>query len=198
MEEMKSAFERAMERVEKLEDASAEEKAKWKYIPEGEKLAVRYLANECNLENELAKYDPLASRYVISALAEILIRNVDLPRSDVLKANTRKAMEGIKVLNPGNAAVDKVFEQIRYVLEHFENDGARQKKQAYEALKSDFQVRIEQAMQGQAGVAGKVDMDVERQPQFQKEWRATLAQLDSQYYKVLNEHKDELRTLLCG
>jgi len=43
MGEIKSAFERAMERVEKLEKPSEEEVLKWKYVPEGQKLAAEYL-----------------------------------------------------------------------------------------------------------------------------------------------------------
>jgi hypothetical protein len=46
MDEMKSAFERAMERAESLGKASEEDLKKWKYIPEGEKLAARYMKDE--------------------------------------------------------------------------------------------------------------------------------------------------------
>ncbi len=40
--------------------------------------------------------------------------------------------------------------------------------------------------------AGQVRVDVERQPQFQEEWRRVLAQLDGQYLKVLDDYKREL------
>ncbi|MCD6359079.1 MAG: hypothetical protein J7L90_03910 [Dehalococcoidia bacterium] len=195
MADIKSAFERAMERVEGLGEASDEEKARWKYVPEGESLAARYIAGKCDMEEELAKFEPSASRYVIPAVAEIFIRNINLPRNEMLKAGTVKAMEGIKFLRQDDADVDKVFEQVKYVLEHFENDGAQQKKEAYEALKSNFQARIEQAMRSQTGIVGEVNVDVEHQPEFQQEWRVTLAQLDSQYHKVLDGYKDELRTI---
>ena len=192
---MKSAFERAMEKVSELGEASAEEKARWKYGPEGERLAARYLANECSLAGEMGKYEPLARKYATAGAAEALIRNIDLPRSDFLKVNTEKAMEGIKTLESDEAGVEKVFGKISYVLNHFQQDGERQKKQAYEALKGDFQARVERALQRQGGVPQGMNVDVERQPQFQEEWRATLAQLNSQYYKLLDEYKDELRAI---
>ena len=57
MSEMKSAFERAMERAESLGEASEEDRNKWKYHPEGEKLAARHLKDECDLMAELGTYD---------------------------------------------------------------------------------------------------------------------------------------------
>ena len=43
MGDIKSAREIAMEKVEKLEEATDEERLRWKYIPEGERLGARYL-----------------------------------------------------------------------------------------------------------------------------------------------------------
>lgn len=195
MADIKSAFECAMERVEGLGEASAEDKVKWKHVPEGEKLAARYLKNECNLARELAKYEPVARRYVTDGATETLIRNIDLPRSEFLKVNTERAMEGIRVLRGDNTALESVLDRIRYVINHFEQDGAQQRKQAYEALKSDFRARIERALQQRTGISLEMNVDVEREPQFQEEWRATLAQLDSQYYKLLDEYKEKLRAI---
>jgi len=56
-EEIKSAMEIAMEKVEKLGEATEEERLKWKYVPEGERLAARYLKQNLNLLAELGKYD---------------------------------------------------------------------------------------------------------------------------------------------
>ena len=47
MDEMKSAFERAMERAEGLGKPSDEDQKKWKYEPEGAKLATRCLEEDC-------------------------------------------------------------------------------------------------------------------------------------------------------
>ncbi len=40
-----------------------------------------------------------------------------------------------------------------------------------------------------------IKIDVERQPQFQEEWRKLLTQLDSQYLMLLNEYKQELSAI---
>jgi len=43
MDEIKSAREIATEKVDKLGEVTDEERLRWKYTPEGEKLAARYL-----------------------------------------------------------------------------------------------------------------------------------------------------------
>ena len=55
-DEMKSAYDRAMERIKSLEEPSKEEVLTWKYVPEGQKLAVRFLKEEFNLASEMGKF----------------------------------------------------------------------------------------------------------------------------------------------
>ena len=43
MVEIKSTREIALEKIASLGEATQEEQLRWKYIPEGEKLAVKYL-----------------------------------------------------------------------------------------------------------------------------------------------------------
>ena len=57
MSEMKSALERAMERAERLGAASDDDRRRWKYVPEGEKLAGLWLKDEGDLFGEVEKYD---------------------------------------------------------------------------------------------------------------------------------------------
>ena len=51
---------------------------------------------------------------------------------------------------------------------------------------------MQQAIQQQMGSTMRANIDVERQPQFQQEWRKVLLQLDMQYQKLLDEYKQEL------
>jgi hypothetical protein len=54
-------------------------------------------------------------------------------------------------------------------------------------------MKLQQALQQQMGSAARVNnIDVERQPQFQEEWRKMLIRLDSQYIQHLNEYKHDL------
>lgn len=195
MADMKSAYERAMERVQGLGEASAEEKAQWKYAPQGEALAVRYMKEKFDIAKEITALEPLARKYVVKSAFQSFISNIELPRSINIKDSTGTALEGIRNLKKDNNALEGVLGKIKYILDHYEKDGALQREQAYQSLKQDFQERIQRAVQQQTGASMPVNIDVEREPQFQQEWRTTLNQLESQYYKLLDDYKKELRVI---
>lgn len=194
MGEIKSAFEKAMERVEKIGKASEEEVLNWKYIPEGQKLAVSYLKDECNLTVEIGKYGDKEKPVVIQGAEEVLLRNINLPVNDIAKKNNKKAMEAIKTLKKDKGGVENVYSKIRNIFNHYEQEGEQQRKQTYEMLKQDFQAKIQQIMR-QQGIPVGANIDIERQPQFQEEWRRVSAQMDSQYYSLLDEYKQEIMNI---
>ena len=95
-------------------------------------------------------------------------------------------------LKSDKIAVENVYSQLRHIFNHYMEQGEQQKKQAYETLKAEFESRVQQAVQQQLGLPAGIKIDVEKQPQFQEEWRKVQTQLDSQYYKLLDEYKQEL------
>ena len=192
MGEIKSAREIAMEKVEKLGEATEDERLKWKYAPEGERLAARYTQEDCNLVAELSQYEENAKKYIITGACDVLLRNIGLPKSDAAKRNNKKAMEGLKILRNDKAAVENVFSKIRRVFDHYAEQGEQQRKQAYESLKAELEAKVQQALGQQLGSFVGVKIDVEKQPQFQEEWHKLWTQLDAQYIKLLDEYKQEL------
>ncbi len=192
MGDMKSALEIAMEKIEKLGKATDEERLKWKYVPEGEKLAVRYLKQGCNLVVEMNRYEENIRRYIIEGAADILARNINLPKDDSVRKNNRKAMDGLKNLKTDKVSVENVFSKIRYIFNHYIEQGEQQRKQAYERLKTEVEAGVQEKLQQQLVSFVANSIDVERQPQFQEEWRKIQTQLDSQYQKHLDEYKQEL------
>ena len=195
MGDIKSALEIAMEKVEKLGKATDEERLKWKYVPEGEKLAARYLRQDCNLVVELDQYEEKVKRYIIEGAADILIRSINLPRDDLARRNNRRVMDGIKTLNSNKASVENVYSKIRSIFNHYAEQGEQQRKQAYESLKTEFEAKMRQLIQQQLGSVVGIKVDVERQPQFREEWRKLQTQLDSQYLKLLDDYKQELLSI---
>ena len=195
MGDIKSAIEIAMEKAERLGKATDEERLEWKYVPEGERLAARYIKQDCNLVAELSQYEEKTKKYVIQGVADILIRNVNLPKSNLVKRTNKRAMEGLKIVKSDKASVENVYSKMRRIFEHYVGQGEQQRKQAYQSLKAEFEARIQQAIQQQLGSFVGIRIDVERQPQFQEEWRKLLLQLDSQYVMLLDEYKQELLTI---
>jgi len=191
MGEIKSAWEKAMEKADSLGKLSPDEADKFKYVPLGNALAAQYLREKVyDLEAELTKYkDSNAMRYVTEGAEEILLGNIFLPRSEQSKQDVKKAMTGIKLIKKDKGRVEVIFDQINNLLNYYEQ--ARQ--QAFVQLKSNFAAKLQQAaaaLEQQAGT--RVSIDPERQPQFQEAWLKISSQLDDQYEKVLQEHKQQI------
>jgi hypothetical protein len=193
---IKSAREIAMEKVAKLGEVTEEERLRWKYVPEGEKLAARYLKQNVNLATELGNYDEKVVSYIKEGASEILIRNINLPQSESIRKNNKKAIDGLKVLKKDKIGVENIFSRIRNIFTHYAEQGEQQRRQAYEQLKAEFGAKVQQAMQQQLGTTVGLNIDIESQPQFQEEWRKLLARLDSQYINLLNEYKQELSAIV--
>ena len=194
MGEIKSAFEKAMERVGGIGEPSKEEKLQWKYVPEGQKLAVRFLKEEFNLATDLGKFKDEERRYVAKGAEEVLLRNIVLPVHDIAKKNNKRAMDAVKSIKKDKTAVENVFTKMRRVFDHYSGEGEQQRKQAYEMLKQDFQVKLQQAMR-QQGIPPGTKINIESQPQFQEEWHLTQSQMDAQYNQLLDEYKAEIANL---
>ena len=195
MSDIKSARELAMAKVNAMEQPSEEERLSWKYVPEGEKIAARYLKQEAELVNEINKFEAVVVKYVTRGAADVLTRNISLPKNDIVRKNNKLAMDGIKAVKEDKVAVENILSRIRRVFAHYLEQGEQQRKQAYASLKANFEAKIRQALQQQYGSVPNVKIDVESQPQFQEEWRKMQAQLDSQYLKLLEEYRQELTAL---
>jgi len=195
MGDIKSAREIAEEKLARIGEATEEERLKWKYVPEGEKLGGRYMEEEVNLAAEMEQFAAKTRRYVVEGAAGILIRNINMPGSDFARKNNKRAMDGLKALKSDKASVENVYGKIRRIFQHYEQEGEQQRQQAYQALKADFGAKVQQALAQQMGTTPGFTVDVEKQPQFHEEWRRVTAQLDSQYIKVLDECKEELRAI---
>ncbi len=195
--DIKSAREIAMEKVAQMDSATPEERLSWKYKPEGETLAAKYLKDDDNLVAGISKYEDKVRPYVKSGAAEVLVRTIALPKNDFIKNQNRKAMEGIRTLKNDKAQVENIFSRIRQLFQHYGDQGEKQKKQALQQLKVDFEARIRPELEKQMGLGalGAANIDVEKLPQFQQEWRKVLNQLDSQYLVLLKDYKEALTAL---
>ena len=195
MGDIKSAREIAMEKLEKRGEATEEERLKWKLEPKGKELAARYLKEDCNLVAELGQYQGEERQYIAAGASEVLVRNVELPRNEVIRRTNKKAMDGLKLLKNDKARVENAHSRIRQIFNHYTEQGAQERRQAYEQLRAQFEARVQQAIQQQLGSMARMRVDVERQPQFQEEWRRLQLQLDAPYLEHLNEYRREILSI---
>jgi hypothetical protein len=195
MSDIRSAREIALEKVEQLGEATPEERLNWKYRPEGEQLAARYLKDDDNLVAGVARFEEKNRPYVKAGASDVLIRTITLPKNDFVKNTNRKAMEGLRSLKSDKSQLENIYSRIRQLFTHYSDQGEKQKKQALQELKIDFEARIRPEIEKQLGAMSGANIDVEKLPQFQQELRKVLNQLDSQYLVVLKDYKDALTML---
>jgi len=190
---IKSAREIAQEKVAKLGEATPQERLKWRYQPEGEKLAAEYLKKGTpGLATGLNSFPPEARSYVAEGTFLVLARNIQLPKTEPDKKRNKLAMDGIKELKNDKVGIENVFSKIRQLFSHYTEQGEHQKQIAYQQLKTDFEAKMLQALKQKMGTSLGMKIDVERQPKFQEEWRLLQAELESQYLKLLDEYRHEL------
>ena len=191
MGEMKSAWEKAMEKVERLGKPTDEELKQMEHIPTGTKLAAKYLGeDDYDLDAELTKYKGTGIRkYVMQGAEEIFLRNITLPHNEQAKHTIRRAMAGIKLLKENKNRLEAIFDRIENLLTYYEQ--ARQ--QSFTQFKQSFEVKLReagQALQQQLGSGAPIEAEL--QQQFQEEWRRISSQLNAQYEKALEEHRQEI------
>ncbi|NLL89951.1 MAG: hypothetical protein GX226_02450 [Dehalococcoidales bacterium] len=195
MADIKSFREIAMERIASMGEASEEDQLKWKYLPEGEKLAASCLNENREIKTELEKYDKKAREYILKGAEKVFISNINVPKNEAIRGINEKAMHNLQSIKKDKNAVKAIYEKINYIFEHYDTQGKQQREQSYELLKQDFQNKIEQALAKQLGTENNLEINVEALPQFQEEWRKATSQLDNQYNNYLNEYKQELREI---
>jgi hypothetical protein len=189
--EMKSAWEKAQEKIEKLGKLTEEEIKQLECVPAGNKLAAKYLQEpDYNLDAELTKYKGTGLRkYVAQGAQEIFMHNIILPQNERDQQITKRAMAGLRIVKENKNQLATVLDRITNLLNYYEQ--ARQ--QTYTQFKKSFEARLQestQALQKQPGNA--VPVEAQLQAQFQAEWLNLISKLNAQYEKVLEEHKQHI------
>ena len=194
MGEMKSAWQIAMEKADKLGKVSQDELNSIKYVPEGNKIASQFLQDEhTDLAAELAKYTSDESvKFVKKGVEEILLRNIGLPRNDEETRRTNRSMSGLRLLKENKKQLDSIFGLINNLVSQYK----MALQQTYNEFKKNAEMTIQQSSRGMRPQRGdQMPMEQKLQLQLQEEWRQIQSELDAQYTKALEEHKEKIRQI---
>lgn len=194
MGEMKSAWQIAMEKADKLGKVSPDELNSIKYVPEGNRIASHFLQDEkSDLAAELAKFPPAeAAPFVKKGIDEILVRNIMLPHNDEDTRKTKRAMAGLRLIKENKKQLEAILGLVNTLINQYQVA----LQQTYGEFKKKAEVTIQQASRGMRP-QGRDQMPLEQklQLQLQEEWREVHSELDAQYDKALNEHRQKIREL---
>lgn len=190
---IKSAYERALERAEKIE-VSGDKLKEMKYMPEGAKLAATFLKEDkFDLAKAIAGFDADSRKYVYKGAQDALLSNIVLPRNARNKTESKRAMDGLILLKKDKSKLTQVLGKIDSLVAYYE----RTKQQAYDSLKKDFEGALRQAMQqqqlGMRQQNGRVD--AEMQAEFQMKWREVSSRLDMDFETNLSGLKKEVERI---
>ena len=185
---IKSAFEKAWERVEGLE-VDEEKIQELEYVPQGAKLVARYLGEEnFNLQASLAGYEQKARSLVAKGVESTLLDNIYFPRNESDRQQSKKAIQGLGLLKKNKNGLASVASRIEQIFIQY----GQARQQLYDRTKGEFEASLLQAMQQQYGMPMKLNASVESHPEFQQRWQQILAMLNFQYEEALRELKQQL------
>jgi len=188
MGEIKSAWEKAMEKVEKLGKPSEDELKRLEHIPAGNAIAAKYLnIEDFNIDAEITKYKGTGIRpYIIEGAMETFLRNITLPHSEREKYLTNRALGGIRIIKDNKKQLDAIYEHIKNIISYYEQT----RQHTFAQFKKEFESKLKESgemLQQMAG--GNANIEAQLQMQFQDEWRRISQDLDSKYEKALDEQK---------
>lgn len=189
---IKTALEIALEKAKNI-NFSDEELKESEYFETGKKLAGKFVAEKnLNLQEALKAYSKKEIDQIRKGLEFILMANVSFPKNESDIKDMRRVMEGVVSLKKNKQAAAQLCAGLE---EHFKNY-LEQKKQIYNQLKNNYLAQMKQAQEDMEKKTGtKVRIDVEKIPEFQKEWNQILLQIEQEYSGVLDGAKEELKAL---
>jgi hypothetical protein len=185
MAEIKSTLEKVLERAASMGRASQEEIQADEQVKEGMRMAADYLqGKEMDLSQVMEATG--GSGLVKKGLVQVFLRNIALPRYDDLQ-RAERAMQGLLELARGSGDLVSVFRDMKGILDHYQQHLKEIRQQVEEAFRQQMEQALSQQT-GQKGLGMKVDPALH--PKFQEEWSRVKSDLDDQYNKVLQQHKE--------
>ncbi len=185
MAEIKSTLEKVMERAASMGSADRKEMQAEERVKEGMRMAADYLqGKEVDFSGILEAADDAA--LVKKGVVQVFLRNITLPRDDD-KKRAEMAMQGLLELARGSGDLVSVFRDMKGILDHYQ----QYKKEVQQQVEDAFRQQMDQALAQQTGQKGMgLQMDPKLHPKFQEEWSRVKSDLDDQYNKVLQQHKE--------
>lgn len=201
MNRIKSAFEKAMERAEQFEEPGEEQRLAWKLLPEGQRLAGSFIKGQGSPFSTIEKAPPEHRSYLVKGMSEILVSNLQLPKTEEAQHANTRVIEGLERLLADKPPIKELLQRVRYVSDQYRQFGLPQREQAYQQLKAQMEQQVAEVMNRQMGptaapAGGALQVNVEAMPEFQQQWLAVSAQIDQQYEQHFEEYRKQLLELV--
>jgi Family of unknown function (DUF6657) len=190
MAEIRSTLDMVMERAARMaaraEDVPAGQEAEQR----GMRLVAEFLSGkQSELTPLLQQEAPADQMAVRRGMAKALVRNIVIPRDEMLMASSTTAISGLLGLSKETGEVESVCNELKQLLEQYSQHKEQMKQQLEDAIRT----QLAQQVQEQTGASGDpMAIDPTRHPQYQKEWSQAQANLNDQYTQAFDQRKEIL------
>lgn len=197
MAEIKSTMEMVLARAARLEaesgglDLQAEEMAK-----DGMRAGAGYLREEeIDLAAALAACPEGGRKSYLEGLAEVLLRNIVLPREGESLDRARQAMNGLALVGANHPELLAVFGDLTKILDQYRQH-CDQLKEQLEASFAQMMPQLEAVMAQKTGQ--QIKLKPSQHPKYQEELQRAMDDLNGQYSRAINQHKQMVMQILTA
>jgi hypothetical protein len=191
MAEIKSTMDMVMERAARMAARSTDKSDSEESERTGMRLAAEYISLTLeDLGQVLAGQPPAEQMAVRKGMAKALLRNIVLPRDEMLMATSVRAMQGLLEMERSAGDIVAICAELKQILEQYNQHKDQIRKQLEDAVRAQLEQKV--GAQGAAPVS-RMAMDPAMHPMFQKEWTRMKGDLNQQYNQALDERKELLQ-----
>lgn len=165
-------------------------------IKEGMRAAASYMrGDEADLAGLVASQPEKQKAEFLKGAAKSLLRSIFLPRDDDQLQSAETAMSGLVQLSGGNSELLAVFGDLKKILDQYMQHRVQAKEQL-EAAFSQQMAQMEGALAQQTGMNMKLKPS--QHPKFNEEWQRVLDELNGQYGRAVDQHKQLVENYIAG
>ena len=194
MSQMKSAFERAMERAEALGALTPEEKLKIEFQPRGEAAAVGHMNGKAGLASSLEACGPDARPHFAAGASRVLVSSITLGLTEIDQERNARAFEGLRVVKSDKKALERAVALIDNIQSMYRQAYGPTVEQARQETRQRMEQGLQEAARTNPGLSTS-GTDVESMPEFQGRLAQAVMQFTSQYQDALEEQKANLEAI---
>ncbi|MGQ9557117.1 MAG: hypothetical protein ACUVTU_04075 [Desulfurispora sp.] len=192
-DKIKTAWEKALERMQQMPPVAPGELARLEYMPQGHRLGARFMQEkQLNLKKTLAEVPDAQKPYVLEGVQEALLLQLVLPEREEQMETNRRAMEGLLILKQGSPEMVTLLNELEYLFNYYQQ--ALQQTRA--GFEREFAARSRQVRRTMPGrQTGGLESQLEQTPGYYEEWSRVLGDLNSRFGGALAELKEKIKRL---
>ncbi len=179
-----------MERAARMAERAADIPIEQQMEERGMRLLTEFMNGEhSDLTELLQAEDQSTQMYIRKGMATVLLRNITLPRDEILAQNANRSLSLIQQLAGQDSGVTAVCTELGQLIEQYTGHKEQLKQQLSDAIRTQLAQQIQQ----QTGTMPDLEaIDPTMHPQYQKEWEQARSGLNDQYTQALTQRKDIL------